>query len=100
QTRFSRDWSSDVCSSDLPVGDWDAMVRRISAKTGFWIQDGLRHTAATYYFKLRGLDPVVKLLTHEGQHLAFRHYVGECNRVDAEIGRASCRGRVEHVDVE
>lgn len=67
-----------------PVRDWDTMVRRLSKKTAFWIQDGLRHTAATYYFKLRGLDPVVKLLTHEGQHLAFKHYVGECSRADAE----------------
>ena len=67
-----------------PVRDWDTMVSRISKKTGYWIQDGLRHTAATYYFKLRGLDPVVKLLTHEGQHLAFKHYVGECSRADAE----------------
>lgn len=67
-----------------PVKSWDAMVARISSKTGYWIQDGLRHTAATFYFKLHGLDPVVKLLTHEGQHLAFKHYVGECNRAEAE----------------
>src|SRR5690606_40589215 len=26
-TRFSRDWSSDVCSSDLPTGPWSSRPR-------------------------------------------------------------------------
>src|SRR5690606_41076797 len=31
-TRFSRDWSSDVCSSDLVVQDWYADLLRLYAE--------------------------------------------------------------------
>src|SRR6266511_5020563 len=34
-TRFSRDWSSDVCSSDLPDGgQWQALRRRLAGGHG------------------------------------------------------------------
>src|SRR5690606_40224796 len=47
-TRFSRDWSSDVCSSDL-VSYWSWLVRRkppASAPSNWWIasiRSGWRH---------------------------------------------------------
>jgi len=67
-----------------PCGSWDKLIARIRKKTGYWIHDGLRHTGATYCYKLHGLDAVTKLLTHEGQHLAFKHYVGQTTREAAE----------------
>src|SRR5690606_36229627 len=33
-TRFSRDWSSDVCSSDLPADNVQQFVERAKAKPG------------------------------------------------------------------
>src|SRR5690606_39493054 len=33
-TSFSRDWSSDVCSSDLEKEPWDKIVSHLSAEVG------------------------------------------------------------------
>src|SRR5690606_39996938 len=67
-TRFSRDWSSDVCSSDL---DW-------------W--RGARYC--------RGL-PVEARHGDRGRCFAVLHPGRSRCTVPAEIGRASCRERVE-----
>src|SRR5690606_39465263 len=77
-TRFSRDWSSDVCSSDLVgikvLGETLTLVVQVA----FDLELG-------FQAKLEGLVPqfTAKLLTH-GQ-------VGEVGK----IGRASCRERGE-----
>src|SRR5690606_41038340 len=85
-TRFSRDWSSDVCSSDLNV---------------ICLHD------LAYLFEMR----IQEVLLVMGQapfghdRAAARHYPGEpaCGKgnvpeqysgMDGEIGRASCRERV------
>src|SRR5205809_2736875 len=38
-TRCSRDWSSDVCSSDLDVGSWDHDTRAFARSSSFlfWV---------------------------------------------------------------
>src|SRR3712207_9247990 len=77
-TRYWRDWSSDVCSSDLEVGGEGARRRE-------------------------HLDLVARPhLGHEGGgeeaagHLAHAHAGrGTDRRADGEIGRAWCRERVE-----
>src|SRR5690606_40851788 len=48
-TRFSRDWSSDVCSSDLrPCGDVGDRV--FAEKVGAILQPSLQHAQATVVF--------------------------------------------------
>src|SRR5436309_4775492 len=75
-TRFSRDWSSDVCSSDLdneygfPVDDDDALFERLVLEIN---QAGL------------------SWLTILKKRAAFRDAFAN---FDIEIGRASCRERV------
>src|SRR5690606_39963042 len=64
-TRFSRDWSSDVCSSDLRPGGPGSRARRANSGT----------TRLTTAFPLIG---------QRGYHCP-----------SWEIGRASCRERVE-----
>src|SRR5690606_39444105 len=75
-TRFSRDWSSDVCSSDLHAGEH--MLNILMAEHG-----GFNHNTQSYrivtelerrYPDFPGLN-----LTYETRE---------------EIGRASCRERV------
>src|SRR5207302_5185940 len=85
-TRFSRDWSSDVCSSDL---DWG---RPLSMPTDF---DDFTPAAMLRY---TGRDPLVRNHLHllqttmadvgfYGLRTEWWHFT--------KIGRASCRERVE-----
>src|SRR5205807_4784216 len=74
-TRLQGDWSSDVCSSDLPVFDALGEVRNAGS---------YRRTAA---MKLMN-NAMLAATTAVGAEL---HAAG----VGAEIGRASCRERGE-----
>src|SRR3712207_9217249 len=76
-TRYWRDWSSDVCSSDL------------GAVTGLLVAGLALLGVAGYYGVL--------LLTGEEEREAIDALVGLGfgGSLISEIGRASCRGRVE-----
>src|SRR5207249_7320338 len=79
-TRSKRDWSSDVCSSDLLTPAWP------------WLHDYLTGTAARVEL-LRLIQPtlfVSLVLVGAGFALGIWMY-----RKAGEIGRASCRERVE-----
>src|SRR5699024_11561205 len=65
-TRSKRDWSSDVCSSDLAQYAIDPQLRR-----HLFTQSMMEHSKAT------------------------RVYYGSTDVVFHQIGRASCRERVE-----
>src|SRR5690606_41046703 len=79
-TRFSRDWSSDVCSSDLvrrqvPVGDTVTvaeLAQRMAVKA----------------------TEVIKALMSLGVMATINQSIDQDTAV-LEIGRASCRERVE-----
>src|SRR5690606_40745770 len=86
-TRFSRDWSSDVCSSDLVATSLGLGVKQISAgivHLGIVDSAGnpvlvvliLAITAIATVSVVTGLDKGIKWLSNK-------------------IGRASCRERVE-----
>src|SRR5690606_41074051 len=89
-TRFSRDWSSDVCSSDLGRGNISTYSK---GSRGEW-----EHDCES--------GPVRVVIDRSGgRSTALRAYVGgqwrgtatqDLGVVDAkeEIGRASCRERV------
>src|SRR5699024_11843019 len=86
-TTSKRDWSSDVCSSDL-------------RKLGGILQYA-RHEDRMLAFAGAGLStPIEELLDHPGATFLRRaehHTIGPVSRSDVrtEIGRASCRERVE-----
>src|SRR5690606_40393334 len=78
-TRFSRDWSSDVCSSDLDVAWYDpknaSYMNVVTASS---------HDSST-----------LRQWWHEDRELTeqyFRYQLGQAGT--AQIGRASCRERV------
>src|SRR3546814_8473561 len=87
------DWSSDVCSSDLAIGDG---VDRHQADAG------QERNARAHQQLSRGVD--LEALPRSGQHRGFGQRGGESGigriryveNLDAlcEIGRASCRERV------
>src|SRR5205809_1968751 len=80
-TRCSRDWSSDVCSSDLIVGSLAALLAEAYRQS--------RNRLAMLYAELeRAHDESLKLNV-EMQGAARRFVLTE-----VEIGRASCRERV------
>src|SRR5690606_40088880 len=93
-TRFSRDWSSDVCSSDLPGPHGDEAGKEVGPAFGeqlahllrrdLLLQDDLprREVAAALRADRTLADVLQAVLEHA--RAALR-----------EIGRASCRGRVE-----
>src|SRR5690606_40231029 len=83
-TRFSRDWSSDVCSSDLDGRDAEYAIAR-----GFDVHpsDGSPNMARLAGERL-GFDvPVLRFSELEA--------VEAFDAVWCQIGRASCRERVE-----
>src|SRR5690606_41095266 len=74
-TRFSRDWSSDVCSSDL-----------INSKKGDDDDSELHVTEKEFHFSVVGGE-----LVHSGRNFSRR----AANVSYRKIGRASCRERGE-----
>src|SRR5690606_39376296 len=93
--RFSRDWSSDVCSSDLTVAR--TAVRPPRAST---VGSGRRPVDVLLFRGIGGGDDAdiarafqngVLDLCQMQQTLLFSG--GQQHIVDVEIGRASCRGR-------
>src|SRR5206468_6735436 len=92
-TRSDRDWSSDVCSSDLPPGEWMAVQATLLAMAGqpARLCGAVANRACVDAAAVSGLDVTglvstlrgpATILTIEGPWIA------------QEIGRASCRERV------
>src|SRR5690606_40998549 len=86
-TRFSRDWSSDVCSSDLARERQLGRVGyRVAAPHALFRNPGQRADVEREAVAFAAVDTHRRLRT--------------CPRaVEKQIGRASCRERVEIADV-
>src|SRR5207302_7844833 len=86
-TRFSRDWSSDVCSSDL------GRFRRVLALPALASRECravVRGTDGAPWFGA-GVPDAAPLLGSPGLNDATIHLLQAC--VPNQIGRASCRER-------
>src|SRR5206468_6779253 len=89
-TRSDRDWSSDVCSSDLIAQDY-------LSKNDLEGAEGEANKAIAYNssnddaYVVRGLVSYIRALQAKKTMEVDNCLTG----VDAEIGRASCRERVE-----
>ncbi len=55
---------------------WQPLQRRLKRALGSWIQDGLRHTGATFYCAAKGVNATARLLTHESESLVRSNYAG------------------------
>src|SRR5207249_8581446 len=84
-TRSKRDWSSDVCSSDLPVLPAALMIE--------WLAHGALHPNPGLAFA--GFDDfrVLKGVSLSDSPVTLRVLAAKAER-DGEVGRASCRERV------
>src|SRR5690606_40633347 len=93
-TRFSRDWSSDVCSSDLALG---ALGTISSVDLRHHHPDLLEQTAGCRDAEQLNRANLVALDREIGRALALAAGRGAIavNVMKAESGRASCRGSVE-----
>src|SRR5437868_1874264 len=92
-TRSKRDWSSDVCSSDL---DLKIDSNRVEALV-------LEKSGPRLFCNITGQNAVGVFDRNKGSHLAtWPLPPGDKTNVamafDEEIGRASCRERVEHAE--
>src|SRR5690606_40036014 len=88
-TRFSRDWSSDVCSSDLP-GELVIVAARPSMGKSVVGLDLVRHAALRC-----GIGALYVSLEMPRAQVMERLYAAEARVPYQEIGRASCRERAE-----
>src|SRR5690606_40447994 len=87
-TRFSRDWSSDVCSSDLVV--------MVLIEQQFLYLVGLAGIKLDQ-LAARQVFPVVLRIREDKGHYAIVDNPDKFPRDPVEIGRASCRERVASV---
>src|SRR5690606_40263115 len=87
-TRFSRDWSSDVCSSDLAAFEELASqeFQKRNETQELYIPPGPR--LGEKVFELNDISK------HFGDKVLYEHLSFNIPR-GAKIGRASCRERVE-----
>src|SRR5690606_40571008 len=92
-TRFSRDWSSDVCSSDL--GSKLPGMRFPARPTSFPTKDEmaeyLERYAGRFQLPVRTATPVRRVVRENGGYVVTTD--SETLTCANEIGRASCRGR-------
>src|SRR5690606_40724593 len=94
-TRFSRDWSSDVCSSDL-----QEVNREIARYVDVMIGNEEDFTASLG-FEVKGADHTLSEIETDAFKAMIETVVKEFpNFKVAEIGRASCRERVWRWEVE
>src|SRR5690606_40892478 len=98
-TRFSRDWSSDVCSSDLGSPRRTKPIVKLGRGTAA-DADGFARGATTINATLLLLRTPVS-----GPRTTTSRHGGNCEDLDPrphhQIGRASCRERVKiHVVAE
>src|SRR5690606_40085773 len=88
-TRFSRDWSSDVCSSDL--GEVDAFINPHPPEAVMTPGGGIERLFPDWsettraYFRRHGYFPIMHVLAVKAERLMRR---------PEQIGRASCRESV------
>src|SRR5690606_40931877 len=81
-TRFSRDWSSDVCSSDLLYRVFSTVRSNQSLTAGEWCGRPSTDGGCAAH--------------HQSLQLEIRHLLECCSApIQLEIGRASCREREE-----
>src|SRR5690349_22187221 len=78
-TRSLRDWSSDVCSSDLLFASWGLDYVKVDDLSSPYHQDEI--------------EAIRKAIDHSGRAIVFSTSPG-ATPVGQEIGRASCRERV------
>src|SRR5690606_39303552 len=83
-TRFSRDWSSDVCSSDLAF--WRGSYW-VGTTAGSVLSIDADNPANTQYHQFPDIDQIVNFMIVQEDALLLDIY-------EQEIGRASCRERV------
>src|SRR5690606_41007221 len=90
-TRFSRDWSSDVCSSDLakvdhlPCGDADH---------GSLLDEAFEQTRGGFPLPhFEGKDPQTGMEA-QAVEIGVEQPLHRWRSVELQIGRASCRERV------
>src|SRR5690606_39574194 len=98
--RFSRDWSSDVCSSDLALAEQVDLVRQLGEALQYAHANGVVH---------RGLNPTAvtvhtgrggpRLLVGDWQVAGLHDEAGDSVLATrGKIGRAACRARGEGRD--
>src|SRR5690606_39829056 len=80
-TRFSRDWSSDVCSSDLISIPYQEFTTHFGVDSSFSVKLSDSETELPYQLEKRGNSTPENVLIWVP--------------IDAKIGRASCRERVK-----
>src|SRR5690606_39380067 len=92
-TRFSRDWSSDVCSSDLNPDKKETFMKMFELQAGLGI--GVKKFKVIFVFdNERAFNKFVNSGWEFGAQSDAAVKAGE-GKGASEIGRASCRERVE-----
>src|SRR5690606_40579765 len=98
-TRFSRDWSSDVCSSDLFVSNLKPEIVELAKKIEVKVKPYHERVDETAFFNQQKVLAAFRKHQVSDFHLNPSTGYGYDDE-GREIGRASCRERVEYVGVD
>src|SRR5207249_7247948 len=95
-TRSKRDWSSDVCSSDLDL-IWDKPYVKNDRYLGVAFKPGMgQDNSEVRMCDWRCFDAIDTMNNmYAGQGLRPKYAIADIDTYKKEIGRASCRERVE-----
>src|SRR5690606_40246696 len=91
-TRFSRYWSSDVCSSDLLL---DEPTNHLDFQMMEWLKEELNRLPSAILFVTHDRYFLDGVATKIFEIADGRLYTYTGNYKDYKIGRASCRERVK-----
>src|SRR5690606_40301099 len=98
-TRFSRDWSSDVCSSDLSLEDLATDLESLQKEVTEKKKGSETSTSSDSQY----MDRITSLEAEQRQLKLMLSNVssstGGSNLIFWKIGRASCRERVNSAEV-
>src|SRR5699024_11255071 len=92
-TRSKRDWSSDVCSSDLPVKDDNDLERFVLLENFNMDKEYLLIDGSNMHFEdIIDFYNLLNTYNFLSDYAVIIHGVN-INTIEYEIGRASCRER-------
>src|SRR5690606_30702809 len=98
-TSFSRDWSSDVCSSDLVLAELRALVPRLRHPVAFPVEVRVAAADDIWLSTAYGRDTAY-VAVHQYVGMPYEEYFTEFARIAASVGGRPHWGKMHPLDAD